>query len=174
MLSFLVAFIAFLLAAFVGTFVEYWGHRIMHIGGVLKKRHARHHRLGSGQGVLGEFRDYVLPSLVISWLGFLVSVPAGVGFLIGTVGYAALAAWSHQLQHEHPQKVWWMTQPQHSVHHHHQEWHHNFGMTVDWWDRVFGTYKRHEPLPAIGRDDARPWQVHWASRSAALPVRKRR
>jgi len=166
--------IAFIIALFVGTFVEYWGHRLMHSGGVLKKRHARHHRLGSGQGVAGEFRDYVLPSLTISWVGFLVSVPAGIGFFAGVVVYAAIAAWSHQLQHEHPHKVWWMPQPQHSVHHHHQEWHHNFGMTTDLWDRVFRTYRRHEPLPAIGDPDARPWDVHWASVSEPLPVRKRR
>lgn len=25
-------------------------------------------------------------------------------------------------------------------------WHHNFGLAVDWWDRVFGTYKSVEWL----------------------------
>ncbi|MFT6819755.1 MAG: sterol desaturase/sphingolipid hydroxylase (fatty acid hydroxylase superfamily) [Myxococcota bacterium] len=166
--------IAFASALVVGTFVEYWGHRLMHTGGILKRRHARHHRMGSGQGFLGEFRDYALPTLAIVWMGFLVSPAAGFGFLIGDLMYAAVAAWSHQLQHEHPHKVWWMAQPQHSVHHHHQEWHTNFGMTTDIWDKVFRTYRRHELLPDIGRSDARAWSIHWASVSEPLPVRKRR
>lgn len=31
--------------------------------------------------------------------------------------------------------------PVHYVHHKYGQWHHNFGLAVDWWDHVFGTYK---------------------------------
>jgi sterol desaturase/sphingolipid hydroxylase (fatty acid hydroxylase superfamily) len=34
-----------------------------------------------------------------------------------------------------------MPMPVHYVHHKYGQWHHNFGLAVDWWDRVFGTYK---------------------------------
>jgi hypothetical protein len=34
------------------------------------------------------------------------------------------------------------------------QWHHNFGVTVDWWDHVFGTYKE---MPW----DRPPNPVHW-------------
>src|SRR4051812_33558761 len=63
---------AFLIALFVGTLVEYWGHRVMHAW-LLKKRHARHHRDGAGQGWLGEFRDYFLGSAPVILLGGLIA-----------------------------------------------------------------------------------------------------
>jgi len=34
-----------------------------------------------------------------------------------------------------------MKMPVHYVHHKYGMWHHNFGLAVDWWDHVFGTYK---------------------------------
>ncbi|MBX2801077.1 MAG: sterol desaturase family protein [Myxococcales bacterium] len=169
------AAMAFGLALLVGTFVEYWGHRLMHVGRVLKKRHARHHQRGTGQGWLGEFRDYVLPTLLICWVGFLHSTEAGVGFLLGDLCYAALAAYAHQLQHERPKQVFWLSQPVHAVHHYHQEWHHNFGITVDVWDRVFGTFKAHPPITAFDEldNDKGRLDIHWASVAPPLPRRRR-
>ncbi len=161
-----------MVGAFVlGTFVEYWGHRLMHMGYLLKKHHAKHHQHGSGQGWLGEFRDYGLPTLVFAALVGWFLPEEGLGLLIGGVGYAAIAAYAHQVQHEQPHLAWWMAQKQHTVHHYHWEWHHNFGITVDWWDRVFGTYKQHEPLPMLGRDDAGFFDIHWASPSPPLGKR---
>ena len=158
----------------VGTFVEYWGHRLMHRW--RWGHHAQHHQHNQGQGWLGEFRDYALPSTSLAWVGFLVSFEAGVGFALGALAYASLAAYAHQVQHERPGKVFWMPQPIHAVHHYHSEWNHNFGITVDVWDRVFGTYRWHEPEPELldhGRD-GRSWDIHWASPSPALPKRRRR
>jgi sterol desaturase/sphingolipid hydroxylase (fatty acid hydroxylase superfamily) len=40
--------------------------------------------------------------------------------------------------------VFWMRLPVHHLHHHYEMQKHNFGLSVDWWDRVFGTYK---PMP---------------------------
>ena len=56
-------FLAFLLAFFIGTLVEYVVHRLMHARIFLYKIHAQHHQLGQGQGWFWEFRDYFLPSL---------------------------------------------------------------------------------------------------------------
>src|SRR5581483_3230173 len=50
----------------------------------------------------------------------------------------------HQLQHERPELCFWLPRPGHYLHHRHRMWRHNFGITVDVWDRVFGTY-RSEP-----------------------------
>ena len=131
----------FLLAFLIGTFVEYAVHRLMHGRWVLGKKHAEHHRDAWGQGWLGEFGDYFLPCIPVIWLGFLVSVPAGVGWALGAFVYAALAAYAHQIQHENPDMVFWMPRPVHYLHHKHHMWKSNFGITVDWWDRVFRTYE---------------------------------
>ena len=133
--------VACFLALIVGTFVEYLVHRMMHSGAMLRKKHAKHHQAGFGQGWFGEFADYFLPSIIILWLGLLYSVWAGIGFAVGGIIYAAMAAYAHQVQHENPELVFWMKRPVHHLHHHHKMWKHNFGILVDIWDRVFGTYK---------------------------------
>jgi sterol desaturase/sphingolipid hydroxylase (fatty acid hydroxylase superfamily) len=149
---------AFLAALFVGTFVEYFVHRLMHSRYLLGHKHAEHHRDGWGQGWLGEFRDYLMGVLVILWVGFLYSVPAGVGFAVGGVVYAALAAYAHQLQHERPEMVFWLWRPVHHLHHKHHMWHTNFGILVDFWDRLLGTYKAVDWRP-----ERRPWQYPFRS-----------
>jgi sterol desaturase/sphingolipid hydroxylase (fatty acid hydroxylase superfamily) len=132
--------VAFLLALLVGSLVEYWGHRAMH-NWLLKKKHAEHHRDGGAQGWLGEFVDYVVGSLFILWIGFLHSLEAGIAFLVGGLVFAMWAAYAHQLQHEQPDLCFWLPRPVHYLHHHGHMWHYNFGISMDLWDRVFGTYK---------------------------------
>jgi sterol desaturase/sphingolipid hydroxylase (fatty acid hydroxylase superfamily) len=146
---------ALLLAFVIGTLVEYTVHRLMHGRVLLYKKHAEHHRDGWGQGWLGEFGDYFIPCIPVCWLGFLISVPVGIGWALGGFLYAAFAAYAHQLQHENPDMVFWMPRPVHYLHHEHHMWHHNFGIAVDWWDRVFGTYqhvewKRTKPMREHG------------------------
>lgn len=131
---------AFLLAFPVGTLVEYWAHRAMHRF-LLKRKHAEHHRDGWGQGWFGEFVDYVVGCLPIIPAGFLYSVEAGIGFAAGGLLYAAFAAYAHQLQHERPELCFWMPRPVHAIHHEKHLWKANFGISLDLWDRVFGTYK---------------------------------
>jgi sterol desaturase/sphingolipid hydroxylase (fatty acid hydroxylase superfamily) len=134
-------FTAFLIALMVGSLVEYWGHRAMHTI-LLKKKHAEHHRDGDGQGWFWEFVDYTVGVIPILPLGFIYSTPAGIGFAAGGLAYAAFAAYSHQLQHERPELCFWMVRPCHAIHHEQHLWKSNFGISLDLWDRVFGTYKK--------------------------------
>jgi sterol desaturase/sphingolipid hydroxylase (fatty acid hydroxylase superfamily) len=132
---------AFLIGVVVGSFVEYWGHRAMHTF-LLKKKHVLHHKEGGAQGWFWEFLDYVLGAGFILPIGFLHSIEAGISFAGGALTYAAFAAYSHQLQHERPELCFWLVRPVHKIHHGEQMWRHNFGIGVDIWDRVFGTYKK--------------------------------
>lgn len=166
----MVGLAAFLVALVLATLVEYWGHRLMHTTRFLRRKHANHHKMGRGQGWLLEFRDYGLPSVLGALLGFLVSVPVGAGLVAGAVVYAAVAAYAHQLQHERPHQVFWLKQPVHSVHHVHQEWDWNFGIVTDVWDRVFGTYREHPPLPRVD-DDRGMLDIHWVTAAPPLTLR---
>jgi sterol desaturase/sphingolipid hydroxylase (fatty acid hydroxylase superfamily) len=160
----LVVAAAFPIALFVGSLLEYGVHRFMHTGWLLGRKHALHHRDGWGQGFFGELLDYVVGSLPILWLGFLHSIPAGIGFAGGCITYAVLAAYAHQVQHERPELVFWMPRPVHHLHHKHHMWRHNFGILVDVWDRVFGTYQAAEWAPERRPGDRslrRFFQIKW-------------
>lgn len=138
----MVTVISCFVGAFVfGSFVEYWIHRLMHASPRVGERHRDHHRRNEGQGVLWEFLDYLKGSFIVMVAAFLFSWKAGLGWLSGGLVYAAFSAYAHQLQHENPTKCFWMPMPVHYVHHKYGMWHHNFGLALDWWDRVFGTYK---------------------------------
>lgn len=133
---------AALAAGFVfGSLVEYWGHRAMHAWRWLGKVHWDHHARGTGQGILREYFDYVRGTWWLMLLPFALSLPVGIGWLLGANLFALFSAFAHQLQHQAPEKVFWMPMPVHYVHHALNQWHHNFGMALDIWDRVFGTYK---------------------------------
>lgn len=156
--------VAFLTALVFASLVEYWVHRMMHHRLLLGQKHAEHHRDGWGQGWLGEFWDYSKGTLALGWLGFLHSIPAGIGFALGGLAYAAWAAYAHQLQHEQPDLVFWLKRPVHYLHHKHHMWRHNFGIAFDVWDRCFGTYECVDWQPSRPRRDY-PWrswfQIHW-------------
>lgn len=132
----------FALAFLLGSLVEYWIHRLMHQPYNLGARHRDHHKRNEGQGVLWEFRDYVLGTLVVMVVPFFWSIEVGIVWALGAIVFAAFSAYAHQLQHENPRRCFWMAMPVHYVHHKYGMWHHNFGLALDWWDRVFGTYKQ--------------------------------
>jgi sterol desaturase/sphingolipid hydroxylase (fatty acid hydroxylase superfamily) len=141
------------LAFVFGSLAEYWGHRAMHAG-FKRARHIEHHQSGSGQGFSREFFGYTLSSWPFFAIGLLYSLEAGVGFAVGGLFYSAFAAYAHELQHEHPECCFWLSQPLHHVHHAEKMWQHNFGITVDIWDRVFGTYRRSD----YQRPERRAWR----------------
>src|SRR5213082_3279803 len=74
--------VAFVIAFVLGTLVEYVVHRLMHNRYLLGKKHAEHHRDGWGQGWLGEFGDYFLPTVLVIWVGLLYSIGAGIGWAL--------------------------------------------------------------------------------------------
>ncbi|MEO1621942.1 MAG: sterol desaturase family protein [Cyanobacteria bacterium J06632_3] len=135
----------FAVAFVFASFVEYWVHRLMHIYPRIGQVHVRHHKENTGQGFFLELRDYVVGTAPMMATMFLFSWQIGVSCTLGGVAYAIFAAYAHQLQHDNPVKCDWMEMPVHYVHHKYDQWHHNFGLAVDWWDRVFGTY---QPQPS--------------------------
>lgn len=132
------------IAAFIfASFLEYWLHRLMHIVPRFGRDivpHYEHHRNNTAKGVLLEFKDYVLVA-PLSFLAFFISIPIGMSAVAGTIVYAAFSAYAHQLQHESPTKCVWLKMPVHYVHHKYNQWNCNFGLAVDFWDKVFGTYQ---------------------------------
>jgi sterol desaturase/sphingolipid hydroxylase (fatty acid hydroxylase superfamily) len=133
--------VCFVVAFVLASLVEYWVHRLMHKPYKIGERHRDHHRRNEGQGVIWEFFDYLKGTILIMGLLFFVSIEAGIGWFLGGLVYAAFSSYAHQLQHENPTKCFWMKMPVHYVHHKYGMWYHNFGLAVDWWDHVFGTYK---------------------------------
>ena len=156
--------IATLAGLVVGSLVEYWGHRLMHAGLILRRAHARHHAENRGKGVVWEFMHYLLGTAFLLPLGFLVSLPSGLGWMSGTVLFAFFSAFGHQLQHDNPRACFWMrSMPVHFVHHRYAQSEANFGLSLDVWDRVFGTYERRAwHTPELEREPARPiWRIRW-------------
>ena len=133
----------FIFTFIVSSFLEYWIHRLMHIypwfGGKVTP-HYGHHASNTGAGVIPEFRNYCIVVLILC-LTFFISWSVGIGVFCGSIAYAAFSAYAHQLQHDNPTKCFWMKMPVHYIHHKHNQWEHNFGLGVDWWDHVFRTYK---------------------------------
>lgn len=142
----MVFFLAFVISILIASFLEYLFHRFMHKW-LLRKRHADHHADGLAQGWLGEFRDYMMGAIWLLFIGFLHSPEVGWGCFAGGLLFTVWCAYNHQLQHEHPELCVWMPQPVHYTHHHFRMWDANFGIAVDIWDRLFGTYRRVEWHP---------------------------
>lgn len=157
--------ISFLSALIVASFSEYWLHRLMHIDPRFGRDiipHYDHHRENTAQGVLPEFKDYSIP-MPLGLLAFFISVPVGISFVLGTIIYGAFSAYAHQLQHENPTKCFWLDMPVHYVHHKYNQWDCNFGLAVDWWDKVFGTYRAIDWLSEVESEipDKGLIQVKW-------------
>ena len=133
----------FIFAFIFGSFLEYWVHRLMHIypkfgNGITA--HYAHHRSNDTQGFWGDFFHFSLVSLLLLPTLF-VSIYFGIIAILGTIAFAAFASYAHQIQHYNPEGCFWMKMPVHYVHHRHKQWDSNFGLAIDWWDKVFGTYK---------------------------------
>ena len=158
--------VASFISAFIfASFVEYWLHRLMHIFPYFGRDivpHYEHHRENTAEGVIREFKDYLMV-VPLSLGAFFVSLTIGIGFVAGSVVYAAFSAYAHQLQHENPTKCIWMKMPVHYVHHKYNQWEHNFGLAVDWWDKLFGTYKAVDWLSKteLEHSDRGYLQIRW-------------
>ena len=175
----MLSIVSFFAAPIVATFIEYVVHRLMHAGLVLRVKHAEHHRDGWGQGFWPELRDYLVPGTLLILPGWLLGPEFGLGWTLGCVACAVFTAYAHQLQHDNPLACRWMRLPVHYVHHRDQMWHHNFGLSVDWWDRLLGTYKVVPYGEEFGEADRErgAFDIHWAPHApeaAAEQVRQAR
>ncbi|HXK20584.1 MAG TPA: sterol desaturase family protein, partial [Polyangiaceae bacterium] len=114
-----------------------------------------------------EIAGYTGGSWPIFPLGFLYSVQAGMGFALGALCYAVFAAYAHELQHQYPECCFWLRRPVHHLHHAEKMWHHNFGITFDIWDRVFGTYRPSDYQPPARRAWGNLFRVKWVASAVA-------
>lgn len=148
----------FLIGGVAASLVEYWVHVLMHRRVLLGRTHINHHREPDGETWFKQFAYYALgcafaASAIVPACWALDVLPLGVGIAAGSVAWSAWVAYAHTLQHERPELVFWMRLPVHHLHHKHEMSNANFGLSVDWWDRVFGTYRPvpWEPDPAVRR-----------------------
>ncbi len=135
------AILAAFCALLLGTLAEYFIHRAMHWGIIYPEGHRRHHENNESRTFLVDVLDYGTGAAIFCWVGFVVSIPAGIGWAAGAFAYVALASYAHQLQHTRPALVFWMPRPVHGLHHAHNMTEHNFGVLVDWWDHLLGTHR---------------------------------
>jgi sterol desaturase/sphingolipid hydroxylase (fatty acid hydroxylase superfamily) len=134
--------IVFSIFAFIfSSFLEYWLHRLMHIWPWFCNRltsHNRHHQI-QRTSLFGDFKDYGMVAIIFFPI-FFISNEAAIGSILGGLFFAAFASYSHHLQHQIPTKFILMKVPVHYLHHNYN-CRYNFGLSVDWWDRIFGTYR---------------------------------
>ncbi|MEH1847850.1 MAG: sterol desaturase family protein [Nostoc sp.] len=144
--SFMIVVFCFVAALIFGSLIEYWVHRWMHNSYRVGRVHSKHHHSNCNQGVIREFMEYAGGSSIFMWPIFFISLEVGLSWSIGILVYAAFSAYSHQLQHDNPSRCFWTRI--HYIHHKYNMEQHNFGLAMDVWDRVFGTYKPYklEPL----------------------------
>jgi sterol desaturase/sphingolipid hydroxylase (fatty acid hydroxylase superfamily) len=142
MLVLAAGFVAALIAA---SFVEWAVHLLMHRRIILGKVHYHHHAQETSDGWVWEFVYYAAGAVPVAVVFLAVGIYFQLewlssGLAAGSVLYAIFAAYAHQVQHEHPELVFWMHPPVHAVHHKHRMYRANFGIGVDVWDKLFGTY----------------------------------
>jgi sterol desaturase/sphingolipid hydroxylase (fatty acid hydroxylase superfamily) len=144
---------AFVLALLCGTLVEYLAHRGMHEWGFFAKAHWEHHRANHVDRWVRRLFLLYLPAISpLLALGLLGGWAFFLGWAAGGVSYCVTFSACHVVQHRHPSKVFWMRAPVHHLHHRHFRGRCNYGVVVDWWDRVFGTYR----LPNTPRPPGAP------------------
>ena len=156
----LLAALGFAAAFVMASFVEWFVHLLMHRRILLGKIHYDHHLAGAADGMIWEFLYYlpaaIIGSAIFAAGGWYWNCPwlAG-GECLGSFAYAFFAGYAHQIQHERPELVFWMHPPVHTVHHKHEMYRRNFGIGLDVWDKVFGTYQHVEWQPDPARQRTR-------------------
>ncbi len=131
------------------TLIEYAMHRFVFHGlEPFQSLHAEHHR-----------RPLALiatPTLVsVTLIAVLVWLPATLlaGFWLGsgvalgvTIGYFVYGVIHHGVHHWRAKSAWMrQCKRQHAIHHH--DPHINYGVTMLWWDRAFGSNRKPSDHP---------------------------
>ncbi len=146
-----------LVVMFLFEFGQYWMHRAMHNWTPLWLTHAPHHhitQLNAMKGFIGNPIELFLISLGIT---ALLDVNLNALFAAITAG-GAIATYAHANVRADP-PIWYgyffTTIRNHSLHHtalSYEDTRCNYGNSVIFWDRVFGTYKEGES-EVVGQDD---------------------
>ena len=146
-----------LVVMFTFEFGQYWMHRAMHNWTPLWLTHAPHHhitQLNAMKGFIGNPIELFLISLGIT---ALLDVDLNALFAAITAG-GAIATYAHANVRADP-PIWYgyffTTIRNHSLHHtalSYEDTRCNYGNSVIFWDRVFGTYKEGES-EVVGQDD---------------------
>ena len=159
---------AFTFGAFLWTFAEYLLHRFamhhLHGRGIMSREHLEHH-------VTSQWHFDV--NHILSWTGMLLVgfagfAPVAAWLAPWTIGIAIAAGWAcgyfhyearHALAHlRNPTTRYTRWVARHHFHHHFGHPMANHGVSVPWWDHVFGTYERpvHVRVP---RRLVLPWML---------------
>lgn len=173
-----------LVVMFLFEFGQYWMHRAMHNWTPLWLTHAPHHhitQLNAMKGFIGNPIELFLISL-----GVIALLDVDLNALFAAItASGAIATYAHANVRANP-PIWFgfffTTIRHHSLHHtalSYEDTRCNYGNSVIFWDRVFGTFKEGES-EVVGQDDRkrlsikeqwlfplRPWLEKRAAEKAA-------
>ena len=130
--------------------IIYWQHRLFHRVPILWRLHRVHHadaHVDTSTGLRFHPIEIVL-SIIVKLIAIsLLGVPA-IAILIFEIALNALAMFNHANIRlpkaiEKPVRLVLMTQVLHRIHHSQRvsETNSNYGFSVIWWDKLFGSYK---------------------------------
>lgn len=128
----------------------YWQHRLFHIVPVLWRFHKVHHgdsHIDASTGLRFHPVEIVLSILLKGLAVLILGVPA-IAVIIFEVALNGFALFNHaniRLPRwlEYPLRTVLITQVLHRIHHSQvvEETNSNYGFSVSWWDKLFGSYK---------------------------------
>jgi len=126
------------------SLIEYAMHRyIFHGLEPFQSLHAEHHRRPLALIATPTWASLALITVLV-WLPatLLGGLWLGSGVALGvTAGYLAYGVIHHGVHHWHAKNAWLhQLKRQHAIHHHDPVV--NYGVTMLWWDRAFGSHKR--------------------------------
>lgn len=127
----------------VWTLAEYWIHRLVLHGPYWMDIHERHHNRPREQVVfpIWQIPAYFLASFIVLSLIFGAwTPPVFAGFVLGWIGFFGMHHVMHQLE---PRELdaWGLLAFARRHNLHHKVTDANYGITTDFWDRVFGTFR---------------------------------
>lgn len=154
MLTVALHLLAFALGAVAWTLAEYGLHRgAMHAlrgKGIMSREHLEHHVRASWSFDVNHILSWIGMLLV----GFGLLAPAAAALTSWSMGFTLAVGWAagyvtYEYQHARahlraPRWSYHRWVARHHFHHHFGHPNANHGVSVPWWDHVFGTYERPE------------------------------
>ena len=134
----------------------YWQHRVFHLVPILWRFHQVHHgdsHIDASTGLRFHPVEIVLSILLKGLAVLILGVPA-IAVIVFEVALNGFALFNHaniRLPRwlEYPLRAILITQVLHRIHHSQivEETNSNYGFSVSWWDRLFGSYKSQAQKP---------------------------